>query len=110
MLQCQGCHKANGSGIQGAIPDLREFGINILASERGRKFYVAVPGVSLSPLNNRQLADVLNYIIVDILNPSEKHPQTELFDIAEITKYRNIKMKYVAQERAKVVAGLDKNH
>jgi mono/diheme cytochrome c family protein len=56
MLQCQGCHKANGEGMLGTIPSLLDDGLAMLESKRGREFFIKVPGSSMSPLNNQLMS------------------------------------------------------
>lgn len=107
MLQCQGCHKANGTGIENSIPDMGEHGIEMLSSERGRKFFVVVPGSSQSPLSDQHLADVLNYITTEILSSESSGRVVRLFDTSEISKYRSIKMKDVAKERELIVRAIE---
>lgn len=108
MLQCQGCHKAGGEGIEGSIPDMSKHGIEMLSSERGRQFFVAVPGSSQSPLSDRRLADVLNYISTDLIASNKTNANIQLFDTSEVTKYRGVKMKNVAQERAQIVDQIER--
>jgi len=107
MLQCQGCHKATGTGSEGSTPSLTDHGIEMLLTERGRQYYVSVPGSSQSPLSDRRLADVLNYITTTILEAHKKNREVPLFDTSEVAKYRNIKMKDVAKERASIVSSIE---
>ena len=44
MLQCQGCHLADGAGSPGAVPDLRGSLGRFLAVPGGREYLVRVPG------------------------------------------------------------------
>ncbi|MBL4673350.1 MAG: hypothetical protein JKX81_13920 [Arenicella sp.] len=108
MLQCQGCHKASGEGVEGSIPDMSVHGINMLSSERGRQFFVAVPGSSQSPLSDQHLADVLNYISIDLLESAKNNRGVSLFDTLEVAKYRGIKMKDVAKERAQIISDIER--
>ena len=64
MVNCQGCHKIDGSAQGNIVPALRGQVAKFLHTEEGRRFLVQVPGVSQSSLDNRQTADVLNWAIV----------------------------------------------
>ncbi len=62
-LQCQGCHRPDGSGSIGGVPDLRDTMGLFLGVPGGREFLVRVPGSAQSPLTNARLAEVLNWMI-----------------------------------------------
>lgn len=105
-LQCQGCHRATGEGIVGSVPDLRYVGAPLLRMQEGRRFFVAVPGSANAPLTDRQLADVLNYIISEILVVSDD-AQPMYFSEAEVTKFRAYKIADVASLREELVARVE---
>ena len=104
MLQCQGCHKANGGGIEGSVPDLRTFGKLLLAVPEGRQFYVSVPGSANSPLTDQELAEVLNFIVSDILDDAEDQADSlSRFTGDEIARYRSLKIPDVLERRKELV-------
>ena len=63
MLQCQGCHRADGSGSPGAVPSLTGYMGRFLTVPGGREYLVRVPGSAQSPLSDADLARVLNWMI-----------------------------------------------
>lgn len=63
MLQCQGCHLADGSGAPESVPALKDEVGKFLLVPRGREYLSRVPGSALSPLSDARLAEVLNWII-----------------------------------------------
>jgi mono/diheme cytochrome c family protein len=63
MLHCQGCHLADGSGSPGKVPALRGSVAQYLTIPDGREFIVRVPGVSQAPLDDAELAAVLNWVV-----------------------------------------------
>jgi mono/diheme cytochrome c family protein len=63
MLQCQGCHMADGSGSPGSVPDLRGNLVRFLTVAGGREFLIRVPGSAQSPLSDAELAEVLNWMV-----------------------------------------------
>jgi hypothetical protein len=63
MLECQGCHLGDGSGVPGRVPDLRDSVGRFLTVPGGREYLVRVPGAAQSPLGDAELAGVLNWMI-----------------------------------------------
>ncbi len=62
MLQCQGCHGAEGRGTPGTVPSLEGMG-RFLGVPGGREYLVRVPGSSQSSLDDAELAEVLNWMV-----------------------------------------------
>jgi len=62
-LNCQGCHRLDGSGSEGAAPNLKETMAKFLWAPGGREYLVRVPGVATSPLSDADLAEVLNWML-----------------------------------------------
>ena len=56
MLQCQGCHMADGRGSPGSVPDLRGRMGLFIEVHGGRAYLISVPGSAQSPLSNLELA------------------------------------------------------
>ena len=63
MLNCQGCHLADGSGAPGSVPRLTGFLGNFLHVSGGREFMIQVPGAANSVLDDTRLAAVMNWIL-----------------------------------------------
>ena len=63
MLNCMGCHFADGAGFQGSVPKLKDFAGKYLHVKGGREFLIQVPGVAQSALNDKDLADVMNWLL-----------------------------------------------
>jgi hypothetical protein len=63
MLDCMGCHRADGSGVAGKVPDMRASLAPLSATAAGRRYLVQVPGVAQSPLSSRDLAQLLNWMM-----------------------------------------------
>lgn len=102
MLQCQGCHRANGEGIEGQIPDMRVYGKQLLLTPKGREYYVAVPGSANSPLSDRELAEVLNYIIANLLGNPNGQPVARYTE-NEVSRYRSVRFSDVEGVRAQLI-------
>ncbi|HKF98480.1 MAG TPA: hypothetical protein VKB20_09505, partial [Steroidobacteraceae bacterium] len=63
MLNCMGCHLADGSGAAGKVPSVSESLPILSRSTAGRRYLVQVPGAALSPLSDLELAQVLSWMV-----------------------------------------------
>jgi cytochrome c553 len=61
-LNCQGCHRPDGSGSATTAPRLAGTVSKFLTVAGGREYLGRVPGVATSPLSNADLADVMNWM------------------------------------------------
>ena len=62
-LNCQGCHRADGTGTPGSVPPLADAVARFLAVPGGREYLVQVPGVAQAPLDDATLAAVVNWML-----------------------------------------------
>jgi hypothetical protein len=62
-LNCQGCHRPDGSGTEGTAPSLAGTVARFLSVPGGREYLGRVPGVATSPLSNADLAEVVNWML-----------------------------------------------
>ena len=62
-LDCEGCHRADGTGTPGSVPALRDSVARFLAVPGGREYLARVPGVAQAPLDDAALAAVLNWML-----------------------------------------------
>ena len=65
LLHCSGCHLPNGIGDPPNAPTLRDTIGKIVATPEGRDYIIRVPGSSQTPMNDQQLADVLNWMLTE---------------------------------------------
>lgn len=63
QLYCQGCHTPDGTGYK-SVPRLKGRVGNYLRIPAGRAYLARVPGAATSILSNKDLAEVLNWIIL----------------------------------------------
>jgi mono/diheme cytochrome c family protein len=64
MLNCQGCHLADGSGFPARqVPDLRNQMGRFLSVPGGREYLVQVPGSAQTALPDADLARLLNWML-----------------------------------------------
>lgn len=62
-LNCQGCHRPDGSGSAGTAPGLAGTVARFLSVPGGREYLGRVPGVATSPLSNADLSEVMNWML-----------------------------------------------
>lgn len=102
MLNCQGCHKADGSGLEDSVPSMRGFVGRFLEVPGGREFLVQVPGSANSPLNDAELAELLNWILTTMSErqlDADFQPYTE----QEVARYRQDLLVNVSETRSRLV-------
>lgn len=106
MLECQGCHLPDGSGMAGRVPTLRGQVQHFLIVPGGREFLVQVPGSSNSKLSDRDLAELMDWILVQFggLKPGSFKP----YSAEEVAQYRKVKLGNVVATRAALAAGFPK--
>lgn len=63
MLNCQGCHRADGQGTANAVPALKNVVARFLSAPGGRQYLIRVPGVAGSPLADAPLSKVVNWML-----------------------------------------------
>jgi cytochrome c553 len=62
-LNCQGCHRPDGTGSAGTTPSVAGTVAKFLSVAQGREYLTRVPGVATSPLSDQQLSEVLNWML-----------------------------------------------
>jgi cytochrome c553 len=62
-LNCQGCHRPDGTGTDATAPSLAGTVAKFLSVPGGREYLGRVPGVATSPLSNADLAEVVNWML-----------------------------------------------
>jgi hypothetical protein len=87
MLQCQGCHLADGTGAPGSVPSLEGLA-RFLAVPGGREYLVRVPGSAQSPLSDLELAEVLNWMLREF-GPAEIAATFAPFSADEVAGVRH---------------------
>ncbi len=62
-LNCQGCHRVDGSGSDATAPAIAGTVAKFLLVPGGREYLIRVPGVATSPLSDADLAEVVNWML-----------------------------------------------
>jgi mono/diheme cytochrome c family protein len=106
MLNCQGCHLPDGSGVEDAVPQMNGFVGNFLHIPGGREFLVRVPGSANAALDDASLAELLNWILVT-MSPAELPPSWMPYTAAEVGKLRSAPLREVEEVRARLVQSIE---
>ncbi len=102
MLECQGCHLADGTGAAGKVPALKNFVGRFLTVAGGREFLVRVPGSAQSALDDHELAEVLNWIIRRF-GPDDVSRDFMAFTREEVTRDRGRPLTDVESVRSELI-------
>jgi hypothetical protein len=106
LLVCSGCHLRDGAGLPHAgIPRMKDKLGYFLRSDAGRAFLVQVPGTSSAPLTDREVAELLNWMLARF-SPAEVPASAAPYTESEVTVLRARRMDDVAAIRARVVQEL----
>lgn len=101
VLRCAGCHGMTGEGTQeGGVPAFPDSVGHIAATEMGRTYMMHVPGVVSASLSDREIAEVMNYVL-DTWSEGATH-----FTEAEVSRRRAEEVADVVAYRRRVVAEL----
>ncbi len=102
ILMCQGCHLADGAGTPEKVPALKNEVGRFLRVAGGREYLIQVPGTSQSPLTDKEVAAVLNWILENFSStelPAEFTPYTT----AEVARYRYEPLANAGEVRAGLI-------
>jgi hypothetical protein len=105
MLHCQGCHLADGGETPNKIPPLIAAG-RFLFVEGGREFLVRVPGVSLSVIDDDELAELVNWMLYEF-SPNDLPEDFEPYSTEEVARYRQNPLVEVVKVRANLLTSLE---
>jgi mono/diheme cytochrome c family protein len=104
-LECQGCHRADGSGTPGSVPALAGSAGRFLRVPGGREYLARVPGVAQAPLDDARTAAVLTWVLQHF-SAAELPADFTPYSGDEISRLRKTPLLDVEKERAKLLAAL----
>lgn len=87
MLNCQGCHLPDAIGSPGLVPKMKGFIGNFLRVPRGREFIIRVPGAANAPINDEELAELMNWLLENY-SKDQLPPDFKPYTAAEVGKFR----------------------
>jgi hypothetical protein len=107
MLQCRGCHGPVGLGEPGRVPAVRATLRRFASLPAGRRFMVQVPGAAQSQLSDAELAELLNWMVLNLGERSSGNTDGfQPYTQAEVARYRRTPLVNVRSERARLLASL----
>jgi mono/diheme cytochrome c family protein len=101
-LNCQGCHRDDGSGTPGSVPPLAGSVGRFMGVPGGREFVVQVPGVATSALDDEALAAVLNWML-GRFGPPHLPDKLAPYTAAEVGALRRKPLTNVDRVRAELI-------
>ena len=102
ILNCQGCHLPDGSGSKGNVPKMNDFVGYFLHVPGGREFIVQVPGAASAPISDRELADVMNWMLLNFSRNELPDPFVP-YDAEEIGELRKEPLIDIHQRREELI-------
>ncbi|MBI1905522.1 MAG: cytochrome c [Rhodocyclales bacterium] len=106
IRHCAGCHRFDGGGnALGGIPSMKGAVGHFLRLPEGRAFLVQVPGTSQAPLGDAEIAELLNWILVNF-SSGEIPPGFSPYSPGEVAHYRESRLDDVAGTRQRIVGKL----
>ena len=102
ILNCQGCHLPDGSGSKGNVPRMNDFVGYFLHVPGGREFIVQVPGAASAPISDRELADVMNWMLLNFSRNELPDPFVP-YDAEEIGELRKEPLIDIHQRREELL-------
>lgn len=105
LLECQGCHMDDGSGVPGAVPALQGRVARFLLAPGGREYLVQVPGVAQAPLDDARLAALLEWML-QRFGPAAALVGHQPYSAAEVARLRKRVLVDVAAERQRLIEAI----
>ena len=96
-LNCQGCHRPDGTGSDSTAPSLAGTVAKFLWVPGGREYLSRVPGVATSPLSNDDLAEVVNWMLWRF-DKQDLPANFRPFTAAELASYRTRPLRLEASQ------------
>ena len=108
LTSCGGCHGIEGKSAPGAVPTLRGLTGTFLCTRQGRDFIIRLPDVALTPLSDRKLTEVMNFVVFDLGAPVAGGGKVRPYTVAEVARLRRHPLTNtgLTAYRNSVVAGL----
>lgn len=87
ILNCQGCHKIDGTGQPDkGLPDLTDVS-RFLHVAGGREYLSRVPGVTNASVNDQELTDLMNWLVLRF-DPEHIPEGHTPYTFAEVSQWR----------------------
>jgi len=89
LTSCGGCHGIEGTSAPGAVPTLRGLTGSFLCTRQGRDFIIRLPDVALTPISDRMLTEVMNFVVFDLGAPVAGGSKARPYTVAEVSRLRH---------------------
>lgn len=106
LLHCSGCHRPDGSGSPPEVPSLRGPLGTLVASPEGRAYIARVPEVAQSPLDDDDLARLLNWVLEEF-NPGTLPKEFRPLDGPEVGEARTRVLADPLRTRAEILGAYE---
>lgn len=108
LTSCGGCHGIEGRSAPGSVPTLQGLTGSFLCTRQGRDFIIRLPDVALTPLSDRMLTEVMNFVAFDMGAPVAGGAKVRPYTVAEVARLRHHPLTDtgLTAYRNQVVAGL----
>ena len=103
VINCQGCHRADGSGTPDSVPALAGSVGRFLRVPGGREYLARVPGVAQAPLDDAATAGVLNWLLRRF-DPTALPPRFAPYTADEVGRLRRTPLIDVDGTRRRLLA------
>lgn len=102
---CQGCHRADGTGAWGSVPRIRNFVGLFTHLPEGRDYLVRVPGVVWAMLDDERLTRLVNWMLVTY-SRDQLAPDFRPYTVEEVAAARRRPITDVKATRERLIAAL----
>ncbi len=102
---CQGCHRADGTGAFGSVPRLRDFVGLFTHLPEGREYLIRVPGVVWAMLDDERLTRLVNWTLATY-GRERLAPDFRPYTVEEVAAARRRPITDVKATRARLIAAL----
>jgi mono/diheme cytochrome c family protein len=106
ILHCQGCHRADGSGVPERVPSFRNQLARFVQVPQGREYLLRVPGTSQSELSDARVATLLNWMLHEF-SPEQVPPTFVPFTAQEVARGRRPPLTDVDATRRALVDAIE---
>lgn len=107
LQYCSGCHLVDGSGLPAsAVPSMRGVLGQFLQVEGGRAYIVQVPGVLNSPLNDAEVAALMNWLLPTVSPDTLPRSGVAPYTAAEVAQLRATRPADVLGTRQRLLEGI----
>ncbi|WP_138381130.1 c-type cytochrome [Luteithermobacter gelatinilyticus] len=107
ILNCQGCHRADASGVPGEVPSMKGEVAKFLLVEGGRDYLIRVPGVAFAALKDDEIAALVNWML-EVYDPDHLPEDFAPYTAEEVRRLRRIPLVNDAAEmRARLMHELE---